>query len=231
MRHPQVITHTPRGRGWLPCLPSSSAPNRGSRTCTLRWSALPRNLHLWRAPADPRPAARRTTSLPKSLSPDVSLGFSSKLKHSGFLRRSRKGTIMRRNLRWDFILPASHYIHLVASGCNARRWQVAGSEVQPSPLGRGCRAAGVFISRSATGEGSVPRPAQRPECAQARPRTIQMANRKGQMANGLRFNKCQILNHLNFAICPLPFELVLFRDVREKPLARPATVARGRDRS
>jgi hypothetical protein len=29
-------------------------------------------------------------------------------------------------------------------------------EEQPSPLGRGCPAAGVFISRSGTGEGWVP---------------------------------------------------------------------------
>jgi hypothetical protein len=29
---------------------------------------------------------------------------------------------MRRNLRRDFILPTNSYIHLVASGCNARCW-------------------------------------------------------------------------------------------------------------
>jgi hypothetical protein len=26
---------------------------------------------------------------------------------------------MRRNLRWDFIIPANSHIHLVASSCNA----------------------------------------------------------------------------------------------------------------
>jgi hypothetical protein len=35
----------------------------------------------------------------------------------------------------------------------------------------------------------------------------QMANGKGQKANGLRFSKWQIPNHLKFAICYLPFEL------------------------
>jgi len=37
-----------------------------------------------------------------------------------------------------------------------------------------------------------------------------MANGKEQMANGLQFQKWRILNHLNFAICRLPFDL-LFR--------------------
>jgi hypothetical protein len=35
----------------------------------------------------------------------------------------------------------------------------------------------------------------------------QMANGKGQMANGLRSLKWQISNHLNFAICYLPSEM------------------------
>jgi len=39
---------------------------------------------------------------------------------------------MRRNLRRDFIFPGNSYIHLIISRCNARRWQVVGSEVQPS---------------------------------------------------------------------------------------------------
>jgi hypothetical protein len=38
-------------------------------------------------------------------------------------------------------------------------------------------------------------------------KTIQTANGKGQMANGLLFEKWQIANHLNFAICPLPFAI------------------------
>jgi len=36
-----------------------------------------------------------------------------------------------------------------------------------------------------------------------------MAKGKEQMANGLQFAKSQIANHLNFAVCHLPFELSL----------------------
>jgi hypothetical protein len=34
-----------------------------------------------------------------------------------------------------------------------------------------------------------------------------MANGKGQMANGMRFIEWQIPNHLNFAVCHLPFKM------------------------
>jgi hypothetical protein len=43
----------------------------------------------------------------------------------------------------------------------------------------------------------------------------QMANGKGQMANGLRSLKWQIPNHLNFAICYLPFELFVPTDSQQ----------------
>jgi hypothetical protein len=40
-------------------------------------------------------------------------------------------------------------------------------------------------------------------------KAIQTANGKGQMANGLGFENRPIANHLNFAICRLPFEFAL----------------------
>jgi len=40
----------------------------------------------------------------------------------------------------------------------------------------------------------------------------QMAKDKSQMSNGLRFLKWQISNHLNLAICILPFELFVPTD-------------------
>jgi hypothetical protein len=38
---------------------------------------------------------------------------------------------------------------------------------------------------------------------------IQMANGKRQMAKGFPFLKWQIAKHLNFAVCHLPFDLLL----------------------
>jgi hypothetical protein len=73
--------------------------------------------------------------------------------------------------------------------------------VKPSPQGRGCPAAGAFTSRSGTGEGSF-RTNQDQEYFK-----WQMAMVKWQMV--FQLSKWQIVNHVNFAVCHLPFEFAL----------------------
>ena len=58
-----------------------------------------------------------------------------------------------------------------------------------------------------------------------------MANGKIQMENGLRFGKSQIVSHLNFAICHLPFEFVrsLWNGKDPSPVPRRLMKAPSRD--